>query len=504
MEQYHYKCTLLSDIVLPATAATQGFHPCLDYLPGSKFLGILAKKLYNMEDGKKTIDLFHNGTVRYGDAHPLVNGQRTYKVPNSWFYPKNKDLEDTIYLHHELSEGDRKKLVTAGTQPKQARKGYFTLNKNSDNGKRQLVEVAQNFSIKSAYDSETLRSKDSQMYGYFALKQGTEWCFTITATTADYATEIAQIIGTHRMGRSSTAEYGLVKIELLENDSPSVERCNPADKIYYLYAESNLCFYDDCGRNTLQPTIKQLKLPAKSILLADKSQIRTRGYQTWNGHRNNKDTDRLIIEKGSVFAVQIPADSDMPIATIESGVGAHLAEGFGQLIVSPSFLHSENEEEKYLLDWSLSKTKIEEWSNNRSAYAKKEDAAKDTLVKNWLVQRKVESEMVYDIDANVNWFVNKYTNKDTFDHITASQWGMIRNYAKHANNDSDQLMTLLFEKAGAVGCLYRGQSEDKWRKNGARDKLKRFLEKVQESIGNEVTKLTIKLAAQMAKTSKRQ
>ena len=494
MEQYHYKCTLLSDLVLPATAATQGFHPSLDYLPGAKFLGILAKELYDINDGKKTLDLFHNGVVRYGDAHPFVNGQRTYKVPNSWFYPKNGSLEDAIYLHHQLSNTDRKDLIADGKQPKQARNGYFTLDKS----KGSWVKVGQNFSIKSAYDSEQLRAKDSQMYGYFGIKQGTEWCFTITAATADYAADIAQIVGTHRMGRSSTAEYGLIKIEALENYQPSVEQHQPTDNIYYLYAESNLCFYDDFGRNTLQPTPQQLQLPDDSVLLAKKSQIRTRGYQTWNGCRNNKDTDRLIIEKGSVFAVQVPEDVTMPTALLEGGVGAHLAEGFGQLVVSPSFLHSDN----YLLDWSLSELGIEKWTNTTSAYSKKEDTIKDALTEKWLLNKKREEQRLYDIDAKVNWFVN--TNKIIFNHITASQWGMIRNYAKHAGNNSTTLMKILFEDTGTVGCLYRGQSENKWRKNGARKKLKDFLEREQKILGNEVTKLTIKLAAQMAKTSKKQ
>ena len=67
MDKLTFECELLSQVVLISVSATEGYHKSLDYIPGSKFLGIVARKLYNTEErnGQQLLDLFHNGTVRY-------------------------------------------------------------------------------------------------------------------------------------------------------------------------------------------------------------------------------------------------------------------------------------------------------------------------------------------------------------------------------------------------------------------------------------------------------
>ncbi|MBK6948990.1 MAG: hypothetical protein IPH16_13900 [Haliscomenobacter sp.] len=90
MKRYQYSCELLSDVVIPSVTATEGFNPSLDYIPGAKFLGIAAGTLYD-ENSAATLDLFHNGKVRFGDAYPTVDGQEGLPVPFSWFYEKEKD-----------------------------------------------------------------------------------------------------------------------------------------------------------------------------------------------------------------------------------------------------------------------------------------------------------------------------------------------------------------------------------------------------------------------------
>lgn len=73
MEKLQFRCTLKSDVVLSASPATQGGVRTLDFIPGNAFLGIAASSLYDKED-EHTWRLFHSSQVRFGDAHPSVEG----------------------------------------------------------------------------------------------------------------------------------------------------------------------------------------------------------------------------------------------------------------------------------------------------------------------------------------------------------------------------------------------------------------------------------------------
>src|SRR5690554_663098 len=202
MKIYQYKCTLLSDIIITSEAATEGYAPSLDYIPGSKFLGIVAGKLYDEDTTEKTLDLFHNGTVQYGDASLYYKNNHYLKPPFSWFTEKGKGIYEEVYVHHLLESKDK--------QLKQVRSGYFSPESNG------FVSLDQDYSLKSAQDSKTRRSKDGQMFGYHSLRAGTEWTFEIRDTKGVYAEELKGIMeGIHRIGRSRTAEYGLVEITFM-------------------------------------------------------------------------------------------------------------------------------------------------------------------------------------------------------------------------------------------------------------------------------------------------
>jgi len=473
MKIYQYKCTLLSDVVIAATAGTEGANQSLDYIPGAKFLGIVAGVLYAKEQKEAVLDLFHNGKVRFGDAHPYFDDDFGLKVPLKWFYPKGKDLTEQIYLHTEKLSPE----ILAKKQPKQARAGYFV-----KSGK--LLQIEQGFSIKSAYDPIELRAKESQMYGYFSLKKGTEWVFIIKDTTGNYADKIKEIlIGKKRVGRSRSAEYGLVSISFDKEINQKKKEISNG-KTAYLYAKSNLCFYDSNGRTTIRPTPNQLNLPKGSKILWEFSQLKSRIYQTWNRKRYNRDADRMIVEKGSVFAVKL--SQSLNNQQIENGVGFHQSEGFGELLVNPFFLQSETAE----LDFPLQKIKISDWVSSTSI-AVVEKGAQDIVVLEYLSIQENAVTQVFDIDKRVNDFVE---NKKEFKGISSSQWGLVRNYAKHSSNN-ETLFTMLFGEA--FGCLVRGQSEKDWRKHGRREKLQEYLRALPE---NSIIPFTIKLASQMAKT----
>ena len=126
--------------------------------------------------------------------------------------------------------------------------------------------------MKSAQDRDKRKSKDSQMFGYFSLKAGSEWTFIIDDQTGKYTDEIKHILeGKHRIGRSRSAEYGLVEIRFEKEIQTESSKSLNGELI--IYAKSNLAFInEETGSYTSQPTAKQLTGTDNAEILWDKSQ----------------------------------------------------------------------------------------------------------------------------------------------------------------------------------------------------------------------------------------
>lgn len=473
MKRYKYTCKLLSDVIISSVTATEGFHESLDYIPGAKFLGIVANQYYD-ETAPETLDLFHNGKVRFGDAYPCIAAEEPgFPVPFSWYHQKGKNPGEQVplSLHHNIADEEKNSLG----QLQQIRKGYFS------NAGHYLV-IEQDFTIRSKYNPKELRADDGKMFGYFALPKGSTWVFFVEDDTNRYADKIKEaLVGIKRIGRSRSAEYGLIEIscqEALSLEQPNIS----SSELTLVYALSNLCFYDKYGKNTTNPDAAKLGFPEGEIIWS-KSQIRTRLYQTWNRKRHNRDADRMIITKGSVFAVRHNGSVDPK--NFESGIGSHRAEGFGRILINPSFLLSGSSEATIKL------TKIPKQSAGNHVQDPVIDTPQDALVLNYIKYRKNQQNEVYSLDTVVNSFIKDYGGK--FDEISPSQWGTIRAYAKNAAN-WESLWSLLFNET--IGALYRGQSEADWRKNNRRGIL---CTQINAARVSDRVSLVLKLASEMAK-----
>jgi hypothetical protein len=484
MTRYHFRCELLSDVILSSVSATTGFNHSLDYLPGAKFLGIVAAQCYDENMYERSMDLFHNGKVRFGNAYPLDSaGNQLLPVPFNWFQPKVSKDERPIYLHHNADQ------ASAKLQLKQLRTGYF----QHTPAATIRYSLTQSFSLRSAYDREKRRAKESQLFGYYALPKGSSWYFTVDDATDTYETDITTCLqGRKRIGRSRSAEFGLVEISLERKET--VAEATPLTvrqgELIVLYAKSNLCFYDEAGRNTTQPTAAALGLPQASIRW-DLSQSRSRIYQTWNAKRYSRDADRMILQKGSVWVLE--ATADFALASHEYVVGAHLAEGFGQLMVNPDFLPLGSP----LLTTNLRSEILT--SPKARVLSSTALSKQDEQVVAYVARRKLQLQSVDKIDAEVNKFIQNH--QGDFKGLSASQWGMVRSYAMHCENWSS-LRQLLF--GGQTGVLERGKSEPEWRTRGRRDKLQLFMQGINEENGfgeNDKVQLLMRIAAEMAKIS---
>lgn len=473
MRRIAYKLRLLTDVILSSESATEGVNDTLSYIPGSKFLGIVASRLYDVNN-EMSLTLFHNGGVRFGDAHIMGKESRSFKIPANWLYNKGGTVEEAIYIHEKMGKHTQKIAHSNGLQLKKIKEDiYFTMD-------GEAISPNTHFSIKSAYDSEKKRSGDAQLYGYQSLQKGSIWIFYIDFIDENLIDEVNKaLLGKNRIGRSRSAEYGLIEISKYRDQVITNDKI-PAGEVN-LYADSNLCFYDDNGISTAKPTVEQLLLPKNSEILWSKSQIKTRVYQTWNRKRYNRDADRMIIEKGSVFVVNL--STAMESKVFFQGVGSHLSEGFGQLIANPSFFN--NKEGEILL--KLKRIQPETFED----LAPLKEAEEDNDLLRFLENVHKLKLKTTDIDADVNKFVDD--NMSKYKGISTSQWGQIRTYAKFAESEKD-LFDLLFDEK--VGYLMHGKSESNWRIKNRRSLLQDAMKKCEK---RSCIEFTIKLASEMAK-----
>lgn len=472
MTEYIFNCTPLTDVIISSSSATEGFHPSLDYIPGAKFWGIVAKECYPKETVKQNLmDIFYNGKIRFGDAHLLINGKRSHKIPLCWFKDKHNEAAG-IYVHHKIA--DYKALTASGVQPKQMPNAYFT-----EDGK--YVEPVQNFSIKSAYDSNLRRSEDEKMFGYYGLPAGSEWQFMVSSESSELLEEVRKTLeGKKRIGRSRSAQYGLVEIKFKEENKKDDKQIQSGT--HYLYADSEI----------MLPVDEPLAEALPGIDFA-KSKIRTRIYQNWNTHRHTRDSDRQVITKGSVFAVIL--EKEISESVLLAPLQERCAEGFGNILIDPRFLMKVRGD--YFSGIELEKLeKLPLKTDNDYLNNDTKDESLIALVK----KRKERHSQIQNIDLAVNEFIDQ--NKGSFRKVTASQWGTVRSFAK-LFPDLEELKKQLFSDGTdghRKGFLLSGIAEEKWR-NG-RHIIQEILES-DEGFPKPRNLFIEKLASEMAKLQRK-
>lgn len=496
MKTLKFKCTLLSDVVLNATAATQGEHTSVDFIPGNNFLGIVASG-YNNYTPEEQMEIFHSGKVRFGDAHPMADGGvRSLHVPATFFYPKGKNAWECCYAFQGYNRAVDRSDGGKPMQLKQCRSGYYVFSDN--NGAP--APVVKSFAVKSAYDSEHRRAKDRQMFGYESLDKGQCFLFEVEVDNDILSEKIKEALaGKHHIGRSRTAQYGLVKIEEFDfGDVPSHQA--PVNTLngrrVAVYADSRLIFLDDAGQPVFQPTARQLGLEGE--IDWELSQIRTFQYAPYNGKRQTRDADRCGIEKGSVIFVKCdsaPSQSQY--------VGSYNNEGFGRVIYNPDFLKYGDGNGKTV--YHLQK------ADEHSAANGEVDLSGTPLL-DYLAARKKDYEMEAEITDKVNAFVTN--NRILFTGVSASQWGRIRKIAMN-HPTKEGIINELFDKTERrwhypsitdsfegyrnvnVGFLVHGVAAKKWEKNNRKDKVRDFIDSI--SNADYVSQAVVNLASEMGK-----
>jgi len=346
MVKLNFICEFKSDIVLHSSSNTEGKIDRFDYIAGSNFLGMVASKY--LEFKEDAFEVFHSGAVRFGDGHIMKDDKETFQVPFSWFAPKEvgleKALEDKeLYNEYFLIKDEYDKFIQNNKQLKQQRVGFITAD-------GELIKITHNYRQKSAYDKINRRSKDGNMFGYYSLPKDTKWAFSIEMDNDTHKDKIIELLEkSKRLGKSRSAEYGRVKITYIGEDIKNfiTQTIKPIKKknnhYIFIYAKSRLALTNK-GINSYKFDIESLRLGDNEKIVWDKSQIRTSRYTPYVAIRDNRDPERLVIDKGSVIAIEVESNFDVKAYSkkVERGLGLYLSEGHGKVVVNPMFLIDEN------------------------------------------------------------------------------------------------------------------------------------------------------------------
>jgi len=397
MVKIFYEVEFLSDVVLPASSNNEGNIEQLDFIPGSNFLGMVAAKYDKFEDSFK---VFHSGDVKFGNATLLQESQQTYKMPLSYFHKKLDSK--TLYNHHLLNENEFKEFG----QLKQKRAGYITKD-------YKYAEIEYNYSQKSAYDKKNRRSLDSSMFGYSAIKSGTTWQFSITynenISPKDLELLQENMIGKKRLGKSKSAEYGLVNITK-KGTEESIEDTNSKETIIYL--RSRVSLVDASGNPTVELHYLFDGLSKENIDY-EKTQIKTSYFTPYNAKRQRKDYERVCINSGSVIVLKNIDKNRVP-----KYVGAYQNEGFGEIILNPLFLTKK--------EFSLEIKEDKDEANENVAITS--DLAK------FLQQQEDKQQAKIKILNEVDKFI--YKHKSLSKKKMNSQWGKIRSICSNSSDEN--------------------------------------------------------------------
>jgi hypothetical protein len=351
MKGFELLLSLREDCVFSERSATEGGHRGLSYVPGAAILGAFAARLY--PDARLTPEqkfrLFQAGSVRFGNGFPVSeDGERAWPMPLCWHHDKGarwqtddkRLLADAVY--HLSGEAARDR----GTQPEQMRGDFVT-----EQGL--ILSPDKALRLKTAIDPATGRAREAALFGYDALCAGQRFVARVDIDDdVDDGLVSALRDALPRplpLGRSRSAEYGLVDVALLPLPEEHLRQTvhgvawgdqqdvDGAERVA-LWLLSDLAATDPFGQPTLHPAPEWLGLPRGRLEFA-RSFIRSRRYSPWNAHRGGPDLERQVLCQGSLLVFDLEAPLEPAHRhRLAARLGLHREAGLGRVWLNPALL----------------------------------------------------------------------------------------------------------------------------------------------------------------------
>lgn len=323
-----------------ARSATEGTHATLSAPTGASLLGWAAGggRYGRMEDAFK---VFHSGHVRFGDAVPdSGHGTETIPIPRSLAAPKASGGKATAgnRLNTDLVVNGKERDAETRNQDTQyeaIKPGFMTLDLRLLRGKTgQRLRTA----------TRDGRAATGQLFGLQHVEPGAQADFVARieidpeVSDNDIWALFQAFDGQElRLGRAKGTGYGggYHCTASLRAVQPEVLPKGTAGQVRVL-ALSDIAAVNAFGAPAPYPAGSDLGLQGARFIAAE-SAVSHRRFAPWNGHLGRRDTERLVIEAGSVLVYDLPnaLPADIPA---RQTIGLWREAGFGRVWLAPPLL----------------------------------------------------------------------------------------------------------------------------------------------------------------------
>jgi len=345
-------------------SATEGAHATNPAPTGAALLGWVASRA-GYTGFSDPFTVFHSGKVRFGDAVPLGSGGvLSMPLPKILMEPKHersgttKDDEGRRLLVQgavrrgrpaQDPEGGQSQGDTKHVQHEAVKYDYVT-----EAG--EIVEPALGQRLRTAIKNG--RAAESQLFGLQHVRPDDTPIYEAVVEAepdavcdADWSRIRAAFDGaTLRLGRAKASGYGgHYKSELVDDRAPSEPPDLSCEKVVRILALADLalaCMGDEddpwsFGAPTAHPTAAMFGLPGTFEFKGADSAVSVRRYRPWNAHLGARDTDRQVIEAGSVLTFYRDDPGPVNMGDLKPVVGLWRESGLGRVAFNPPMLSEE-------------------------------------------------------------------------------------------------------------------------------------------------------------------
>ncbi len=329
---------LLTDVCLSTSNRTLGEAQTHAFVPGRTLWGAAASAAYRsgMSD-QEAFRLFHRGAVRVLDAVPMADGARAYPAPRSWHEPKARvkpagaAASDQVYnFALEAARNGQE-----GVQCKPLGDHWVTPD-------RRYVEVTSTYSLRTAIGSAG-RAREGLLFGLPVILAGTKLAGALIGLKSDVE-QVAALLTDRELylGRSRNTELGLVRASRRDGGFRSLAHGQGrVTSVSFLCVSRCILRRPDTGEPTLIPFPEAFGLDSFWTNDEASSFVRTVRVTHFNSKRCRPERERYALERGSVLTFS-SGSSDVDLGAlvdfVEGGVGEHLGEGYGDVVVAPEWL----------------------------------------------------------------------------------------------------------------------------------------------------------------------
>lgn len=343
MTRLVYSLELLEPVLVTAPGGDPNTDESLPYLPGSQLRGALVKK-YIHQYGKDSdfTAAFLNGTVRYLNAYPAHDGQPTLPTPAHWKLAKDPtEGSDAARrrVYNSLQADAPPATKAIGAPFIMVINGY--VRKTSPTFTIAVHNARNRKKGRAIPEDDTNRSA---LFRYHALAPQQLFMASIVGPEALVAKIEKLIEGKITLGGSSTAGYGLTKIEKIAVESKNQidensDRTIPAQTPFLVYLTSDAILrHPQTGQPATElPTVLQ------SYFSGDLKLVKAFSRTGWVAGFNQKWGLPLPQSPAFLMGTVWELTCDKPVSTAQiekleaEGIGDRRAEGFGQLYLNPSW-----------------------------------------------------------------------------------------------------------------------------------------------------------------------